>query len=1215
MSFSISQPSVNGYYTSAKKLCPICGKPHGCRVLDTGDVLCLRTYNDHGIPVGYRFVKQLSNGMGGLIARDTLGPAYTPRIQSAPKPERDTLPDRTLDTEFRNLYQQLSIHSRHRAKLEKRGSNGRTVQRFIDDGFRSWVPRKRVTGVDTRLPGLKPDGTLVGAGGMTIPAYTPDRKLVGFQVASDRVDEKGKYVYLWRSLEVRDNPGPLLFTAYGLPDYSTVEAVIPEATLLCASRRGPDGVIVSAVLQDTAGVILKSVTKRFRTDLPQDHADYNAILLGLQMCLAAGVTVIWGFTPNERVYLQLLGEEDVNPGLAPLHHLCSRLLSTSILHSIQHAPDQYLRPAIAALDTVEPTDDYYDTRTVWLVDGALKSWLTAERHGVTVIGCPGGLHGSNQFDLGRYLSLLQAERVIVMPDAGDVVNHHTARSNNATIKSVEDLGYPVSVGWWGQTNKPKASTDPGDIDEIPQGHPIELLTPVQFADLHPSTVADVVGKEHAPGIHRFDEPVSYPRLQRYREPVRFKRGSRLSTVLDLVKTGSKAILDGSAAGLGKSTDVSNWQPADFDAYQLLWLVDDPVTTAYPGWEQYRGRDAGRVIRPDGRVVRAQDETDLYLEANCQRSKRSDWLLTRGLVPDVATVCVGCPAFDDGSCKSKDGSYLHDRGIALGSTRVRLPAAALGAETLRASNGQLWKDAPEDSRQPGTVIVVDDVDPWVTQLSVGLTSVQTLSGQLLPVLEQHPELLKTFATLQRVLDEKQGRSWVNRSNLELLDLFPGLPALPADVLSALYGIETDLVLQENSKVSRVWLKDFIEVLQGKGGYLYTYQGRLHINRVNARFTQAITHPAVKTVVFMDATAKVEYLQNWLNVTQIPFIAEADPAETGNLRVTQVIGLGDLGYQRTKRQKTRLDRLKNALRDRHPGYAEIDIKGSLDTADLDAAVDRLRLTWLSTSRGSNAAKDRPGLLCYGTPRANLSAAIARYCLMTGQVDITPGSTLTTYPMQWGNRPGYWGRVVNEADHDGFAEFYHVTTQAEIWQGYNRLRHAIRPGETLDVIHVTEYPLSLPTTVLDAAELLDEQPVTRLTPRTIVDALATLYDAGRPVTQTETADHLGVTIQTLTHTTQRDGLAWSDLVALAITHKTAESTEKPVECPTIHSLLDQYRHPWIVPDSTGKSRVSAISPPIHPATPGSGPAAIDTQNPITPGTTPVNQGSTPAYVDKGG
>jgi hypothetical protein len=1052
---------------------------------------------------------------------------------------------------------------------------------------------------------------------MTIPAYSPDRKLIGFQVASDRVDDKGKYVYLWRSLETRESQAPLLFTAYGLPDYSTVETVIPEADVLCVSRRDPDGVIVGAMVRDAVGRVIKQATKRFRADLPQDHADYNAVLLGLQLGLSAGVKTLWAFTSNERVRCQMIGEDTVPPGLAPLHHLCTRLLETSILHHLQWVPDIYTDPARATLDTVEPTDDYYDLRTVWLVDGALKSWLTAAKHQATVIGCPGGLFGSAGFDLGRYLGLLQAERVILMPDAGDVVNPHTTRANQATIGTIQDLGYPVSIGWWGQTTKPKTQDDPGDIDDLTKDHPVELLTPEQFADLHPSTVADAVGRELTPGIHRFDNPVPYPRLQRYRAPNRFKRGSRLQTILDLVEAGERYILDGSEAGLGKSTDVSTWRPEAFGAHQLVWLVDDPVTTAYPDWAQYRGRDAGRVLRGDGRVVRAHGEETLHLEANCQRSKRSDWLLNRGLVPDVSTVCVGCPAFDDGSCKGKTGAYLHDRGVALASRRVRMPATALGAENLRAADGKLWADADEDTRQPGTVVIVDDLDPWVSQVSVTLTTVQSLSGQLLPVLEKQLELLTVLATLQTVLAEKEGRRWKNRSNLELLDLFPGLPDLPAETLTAIYGIENDLALEENSSLNRVWLKDFIEVLQGNGGYLYVYQGRLFINRVNARFAKAISHPAVKTVIFLDATAKVEHLQSWLKTTTpIPFIAEDSPATTGTLNVTQVIGLGDLGYARSNRQRRRLEQLKTVFRTNHPTYAEIDIKGSVDPTDLDAAAEQLRLTWLSTSRGSNAAKDKPGLICYGTPRANLSATIARYCLMSGEIDINPGTTLTPYPLHWGNRPGYWGRVINEADHDAFAEFYHTRTQAEIWQGYNRLRHAIRPGETLEVIHVTEYPLGPSTTVLDAAELLNESATNNnLTPKAIVEALEQLNQVDRPLTQLEAAAHLGVSLRVLTHFNQRSGIAWADLVELALPPKTAETLEKPVESATTQSYIDLYK------TGVGSgvlyrffNTFSDFDPDPTPP-PGSTPAAFDAENTLKPGTKPVNRPAHPATVEKGG
>ena len=286
-----------------------------------------------------------------------------------------------------------------------------------------------------------------------------------------------------------------------------------------------------------------------------------------------------------------------------------------------------------------------------------------------------------------------------------------------------------------------------------------------------------------------------------------------------------------------------------------------------------------------------------------------------------------------------------------------------------------------------------------------------------------------------------------------------------------------------------------------------------------------------------------------------------------------------------------------------------------SDLDTAAEQLRLTWLSTSRGSNAAKDRPGLICYGTPRANLSATIARYCLMAGQIDISTGTTLTPYPLTWGNRPGYWGRVITEADHDAFAEFYHVRTQAEIWQGYNRLRHAIRPGETLEVIHVTEYPLGPSTTVLEAAELLNESATNiNLTSKTIVEALEQLQQVDRPLTQVEAAAHLGVNLRVLTHFNQRSGIAWADLVELASPPRTAESIEKPVESVTTQTYKDLYKTPLGSAILYRKIKGFSDFDPDPTPPPGSTPAAIDAENTLKPGIKPVTRPSHPATVEKG-
>jgi len=53
--------------TSKKNLCPVCSNHHGCKIQDDKWVLCLRGSSQQDAPPGYRFVKPLQNGMGGLF--------------------------------------------------------------------------------------------------------------------------------------------------------------------------------------------------------------------------------------------------------------------------------------------------------------------------------------------------------------------------------------------------------------------------------------------------------------------------------------------------------------------------------------------------------------------------------------------------------------------------------------------------------------------------------------------------------------------------------------------------------------------------------------------------------------------------------------------------------------------------------------------------------------------------------------------------------------------------------------------------------------------------------------------------------------------------------------------------------------------------------------------------------------------------------------------
>jgi ribonuclease HI len=1088
--------------------------------------------------------------MGGMVMPVEGGVLeYRPRVKPAP-----AFTDAGIDQQFRKLYPQLKFRSGHRMKLERRGFSKAQVDYLESIGFRSWMGRTKVSGIDPKLPGMKGD-RLHSSIGFGIPAYTPDQRLIGYQIAVDNPIRGGKYVYLPGTTEVRSGK-VLLFNVMGLPDYSGVPRSRPEATLYFSGVVTPGvdadgnpstlGVAgAAAVLTDPTGHLIDSVAKRFNR-LSPDQADYNGLLLGLQLALAHGVTALTIAGDNHPVVYQVAHRTPIEePSLIPLNRLCHQLLEQQGKYQLKRVVTEHNLAAPLARrvsdGAMDSSDRYFDLRQVWLVDGALKAYTTAYRHHAAVIGCPGGLHGSNEADLGRYLALLGAERVVLMPDAGDVINPHTARANRSTIKAVQSLGYSVRVGWWNQVSKPVTDGDPGDIDEIPTGTPISYLTAEEFNAKHSVEVLRRIDEALTPGIQKFDKPVPYPRAIAYREPIRFRPGNALATVQELIRQGHRFSLNTTHTGGGKSFTISQYQPSDFGASQLLWVVDDPVSQEHKEHDQYRGRDGGRSVRPDGRVVRARgDEAEKYLDSNCERYKLSDFLQRKGITPNVPEVCATCPLFEDRSCASTPGLYLHDREQALKSSRLRLPAAALGREMLRDSSGKPWDaqskhiDPDNDPRKPGAVIFVDDVDPWVSSYAVSLATVKATVAELL--VEMPTPLIEAIRVLQQLMGDKNGRRWINRSHPQLIAKLPELNLNP-EALTGVYTVERSAAVAESSKMSRIWIQDFVEILQGAKGYLYTYKGELMVNRVNTRFVEAITHPAVIHTQFLDATAKAEHLQQWLkgHVTQqIPVVAQDEPEKPGLINLTQITGLGDLGYNRSAAQKTELESLKAVLNTSFPEFAEVDIKGAtVDRDALDAAVETLTLRWRSTSRGSNAAKAAPGLICYGTPRMNLSAAIARYALMTGDTDIDQDAKAwTAYPMDWRNKPGEsWGRVLTETQHQGFAEFYHQLTVAEIHQAYGRLRAAIRPGEIVQVLHVTDYPVGLPASTWTTAELMpDNAAVTPATTQVTLEALTTAIEAlsllKRPSTQAEAADYLGVTLAAVVHFIERQPYSWDDI-----------------------------------------------------------------------------------------
>ncbi|WLT40663.1 hypothetical protein NON20_26085 (plasmid) [Synechocystis sp. B12] len=68
--------------------------------------------------------------------------------------------------------------------------------------------------------------------------------------------------------------------------------------------------------------------------------------------------------------------------------------------------------------------------------------------------------------------------VVILPDAGAVINKNILRQYQTTVKAIADWGYGdrLRFGWWGQVTK----TDGRDCDEIDRATEIEYLTIEQF---------------------------------------------------------------------------------------------------------------------------------------------------------------------------------------------------------------------------------------------------------------------------------------------------------------------------------------------------------------------------------------------------------------------------------------------------------------------------------------------------------------------------------------------------------------------------------------------------------------------------------------------------------------------------------------------------------------------------------------------------------------
>lgn len=211
--------------TSKKNLCPVCGNHHGCKIQDDKWVLCLRGSSQQDAPPGYRFVKPLRNGMGGLFVIDDGYDTSNEKEQSKRRQEQELKQRERLeaqareqakllrlserDEQYRLVNQNLTLTKHHRQTLGERSLTSSEIEFAFELGaLRTWNPEQHVFGLSPDLAGLNPvTHRLASVYGIAIYALDPDGKITSATVKPDN-EKIGKYI--WLSSQRQGGNGPQL---------------------------------------------------------------------------------------------------------------------------------------------------------------------------------------------------------------------------------------------------------------------------------------------------------------------------------------------------------------------------------------------------------------------------------------------------------------------------------------------------------------------------------------------------------------------------------------------------------------------------------------------------------------------------------------------------------------------------------------------------------------------------------------------------------------------------------------------------------------------------------------------------------------------------------------------------------------------------------------------------------------------------------------------
>jgi hypothetical protein len=192
-----------------------------------------------------------------------------------------------------------------------------------------------------------------------------------------------------------------------------------------------------------------------------------------------------------------------------------------------------------------------------LVEGTgAKPLLVSQRLNLFTIGAAGGQWASSLELLKEDLEkgVLEAETLTIrlFPDAGDILNQSVMNRWKRVITLLEEWGWSIQVGWWGQVDKSHP-----DIDELTDYSKVEYISSTEFLAKAKVKPTEVKTTEQKKG---FSEGYHEKAKQEWKKAKRFHADIKSATQwCDWKLPPANSIFFGLAGlGRGKTTQLRKW---------------------------------------------------------------------------------------------------------------------------------------------------------------------------------------------------------------------------------------------------------------------------------------------------------------------------------------------------------------------------------------------------------------------------------------------------------------------------------------------------------------------------------------------------------------------------------------------------------------------------------------------------------------------------------